>query len=92
MDVLTSSAVGSSAGAAAGSSIRQCPQCCRDLTLIRIAKPNGCFSEFVSARLNAIRRVRFLRNGHSFGIGKNLTAPPSHTIVRTGRVYGSSAD
>jgi len=43
---------GISANAAAGTSIRQCPQCSRDLTLIRIAGPNGCFSEFVLAGLD----------------------------------------
>jgi hypothetical protein len=40
--------------AAAGTSNRQCPQRYRDLTLIRIVKPNGCFSQFVSAGLDPL--------------------------------------
>jgi hypothetical protein len=42
----------SSAIAAVGTSSYQCPQSYRDLTLIRIAKPSGCFIEFVSAGLD----------------------------------------
>jgi hypothetical protein len=44
--------VRSSAFVAAGTSIRQCAQCWRDLTLNWIAKPKSCFSEFVSAGLD----------------------------------------
>jgi len=32
----------------------KCPQCYRDLTSIRIVKPSGCFSEFVSAGLDPL--------------------------------------
>ena len=49
--VVTDSSVRSSAEAAAGTSIRQRPQCFLELTLIRIAKPNGCFCELISAGL-----------------------------------------
>lgn len=47
--------VGSSAEAAAGTSIRQCPQSYRDLSLIRIAKPNDCSRGFFSAGLAPMR-------------------------------------
>jgi hypothetical protein len=46
--------VGSSVGAAAGPSIRQCPHRYRDLALIQMAKPIVCFSKFVSAGLDTI--------------------------------------
>ena len=31
-------------------------------------------------------------NGCLIGIGRSLTAPPSHTTVRTGHVHGGSMD
>ena len=50
----------------------------------------GCFIEVVqeARREKALRLLSCRR----FGIGEGLTASPSHTTVRTGHVYGGSAD
>jgi len=50
----------SSAEAAAGTSIRQRPQCILELTLIRIIKPTGCFNEFISAGLDPYADLRLV--------------------------------
>ncbi len=36
--------------------------------------------------------VTNFRSSRLIGIGRSLTAPPSHTTVRTGHVHGGSAD
>lgn len=51
---------GLSAVAAGGTSIRHCQQCNRNLTLIWIAKPNGCFSEFLSVGLGPSRTFEWI--------------------------------
>ena len=49
-----------SAVAASGALIRQCRQCNRNLTLIRIDKPNGCFSELLVAGLDPLLPLNVL--------------------------------
>jgi hypothetical protein len=50
------------------------------------------WSQPLRSFLNELLLLVLIVPGRAIGIGRSLTAPPSHTTVRPGHVHGGSAD
>lgn len=79
---VTTSKVCSSAIAADGASSDHCPQCGRKLALPWIRKPNGCFSELLSAGPDPKEAFELIQSRRCSGYSITLSARSRSSPVR----------